>query len=207
MKPSTSSYFARLLLANLCTALLLGASYDSSKSSSYDMASEQEPSESTVTTEPVAPIIQHALDQAEQANSLQKLLSQKTIGRPGCESCASNIPNIKYKTCSTKNDYLEGQLLTKSYENSILGDLIRKPVNNNDLISPLCIEMSMNYKFGENSKVFRQCSADSANRVAYRPCFSEKYFQLMSNSFNLVSMCMKDHIAKGETEEIGRAHV
>jgi hypothetical protein len=60
--------------------------------------------------------------------------------------------------------------------------------------------MSMEAKFGISSKNFRQCSASNDMSRAFRPCISENYFKMVSNSFNVVSSCLQEYMSPGASE-------
>ncbi len=208
MKPSTSSYFAKLLLMNICSAFILGMSYGVAPSS-FDLASEAEPMDST---EQVAPVIEHALDQVNKAKNVQSLFGWfDNNSNKNCEDCTKQISNMRYAQCSStdKNGYLERELENTSSANSLLGRLIRRSVRPDSIIKPICMQMSM--ELGRSAlprSSYKTCSKNNGYGSGVGPaCVSENYFKLINNSFDLVSTCMKDFIASGESDDMKKLDV
>ncbi|HEX7672965.1 MAG TPA: transglycosylase SLT domain-containing protein [Bdellovibrio sp.] len=215
MKPSTSSYFAKLAVMNVCSALLLGMGYTGT--SSADMSSEAEQKQAAQAAvreqgEQVAPVIEHALDTVQQSNnSLQSLFgawfsSPSTIS---CADCEKQIARMRYPQCSAsdKNGYLEKQLDESASQPTLLGALIRRPLRPDSIIKPICMKMSM--EIGQNlpRSNFKSCNKDGYGSSVGAACVSEDYFKLVNNSFDLVSKCMKDFIADGENDDMKKLDV
>lgn len=217
MKPSTSSYIAKLTLMNICTAFLLGMGYGLPHST-LDLSSESEKAQQAVREqgEQVAPLIEHALDRVNESNSSLNSLfgswfsNSSTIN---CADCKKAISGLRYEQCdATKKDgYLEKQIDQVSSKNTVLSAIIRKPINPYSIIKPTCLHMAM--EGAQLSSARYKVCAPSSNR--YNPkdrgvgqaCIGEEYFKLVNNSFDLVSNCMKDYIAPGEVDEMKKLDV
>ena len=145
------------------------------------------------------PVIEYSLDKINKAQNVQNLLNgHNNVANKNCKDCEEALSKARYMTCTDKNNYLEKELSKTAQTDSLLGEMIRQDIKPNSIIKPACVEMGMNYKFGESSRVFRTCNANGALSKAFRPCISENYFKVVNNSFDLVSSCMMGHIAPGE---------
>ncbi|WP_246845117.1 transglycosylase SLT domain-containing protein [Bdellovibrio sp. NC01] len=206
MKPSTSSYIAKLTLMNICTAFLLGMGYGLPHST-MDLSSETD----MQSPEIVAPVIEHALDQVDKAKNLSNLFGWfDNSASKNCEDCVKQISSMRYAQCSAtdKNGYMEKSLSDASLSNSMIGRLIRRPVRPDSIIKPICMQMSM--ELGRSAlprSSFKGCSKEGYGAATGAACVSENYFKLMNNSFDLVSTCMKDFIGAGESEDMKKLDV
>jgi hypothetical protein len=151
-----------------------------------------------------APAIIYSLDQIErgqQANSLMQF--HNMAGNRNCEGPeCKDIANPKYMTCNRQNDYLEKEMEGLGKKSGLMAKIINSRVNSQAIIKPACMRMSMEAKFGISSKNFRQCSASNNMSSAFRPCISENYFKMISNSFNVVSTCLKDYMSPGASDDV-----
>ncbi len=139
---------------------------------------------------------------AEQANKLNTLntLMSGSVADPNatCPNCAPNISEISFMQCSSKNSYLQDDIAAAMQLRSEVWKEVFSPNPKiESLIKPLCIRTGMEERFGENSSTFRECSLamtqnQPKNKRLVRPCIDDSYFKLVTNSFNLVSACMKD---------------
>lgn len=200
MKQSTSPYITKLLLMAICFAFLFGMK---EREIVLEIASQ---------TPAVSPVIAHALDQVNNAKNFQTLFSKFNNTSNGyCADCEKQLANMRYAQCSSadKNGYLEKDLENAASANSLLGNLIRMPVQANSIIKPICMQMSM--ELGQTAfpkSSFKTCSKNNSyGRGVGAACVSENYFKLINNSFNLVSSCMKDFIAAGESDEMKKLDV
>ncbi len=168
-----------------------------------DASSKRKAHREETESSETAPIIEHALDKIEQANSNFKSFFSwwDSTSTRNCNDCEEQLRNLRYMQCNRQNDYLESELQSAPLNSGLLGDLMRAPIRSNSIIKPICIQMGMNSKFGVSSKNFRQCTDNGSLRQAFRPCISENYFKLVNNSFDIVSSCMKQFISPGATEE------
>lgn len=218
MKLSTSTYIAKLMLINLSAAFLVGISYHAD-SATIEMASSAEASfsiqdvlnDNLDEAIGVAPVISHALDQVQQANKYQSFMGwlDNTANRD-CPDCAKQIENMRYGQCNetSRDGYLEKQLQATSAQEGLLGALIRQPVNQNAVIKPICIQMSMQMaSSGLPRSAFKSCNGDRYGSAVGPACVGENYFKLINNSFDTVSNCMKDFIAPGESEEMQKLDI
>lgn len=207
MKPSTSSYIAKLMLMNVCSAFILGMNYGVTPASA-EMASEAEPIEAS---EQVAPVIEHALDQINKAKNFQTVFGWfDNVANKNCEDCEKQISSIRYPQCSSsdKNGYMEKELDSTATSNSLLGKLIRKPVRTDSIIKPICMQMSMELgRAALPRSSYKTCSKDGYGSGVGAACVSENHFKLINNSFDLVSTCMKDFVASGENEDMKKLDV
>lgn len=137
--------------------------------------------------------LEYVLDRVETANQAYKGFSK----RADCVDCSKTRYNLKYQACSDKNNYLENEIsLAKNTTQHPLYSILNKDKITTGLLKPECIQLGMVAKFSEKSKSFRECSDQSsaAGKAVYRPCISENYFNLINNSFQTVSQCMKGFI-------------
>lgn len=160
-----------------------------------------------------APAIIYSLDQIEKAKNPQSLMSFHNVtSNRGCTggACEEDQPNPKFMSCSNSNGYLEKQM-SAFPQSSILSKIIKNDVRTEDgehvaiepIIKASCMRMSMEAKFGVNSKNFKTCDANGKmnGARAIRPCISGNYFNLVRNSFNFVSSCLKDYMSPGAQED------
>ncbi|KHD88228.1 MAG: hypothetical protein OM95_09970 [Bdellovibrio sp. ArHS] len=206
MKTGTPLLY-KLLLLNLC--FTAGWSLGSPVFSTSDLASSEKGlSVPFNIDEPAAPIIEHALDQIDKAKNVQNIMGNvNNVANRNCPDCEQQVTNLRYNQCNRQNDYLEKELQQTTQGSSLLSTLTRSPVRANSIIKPTCMRMSMEAKFSASSKSFRQCSAAGTLSQTFRPCISENYFKLVNNSFDVVSSCMKDFIAPGESEEMQKLDI
>ena len=151
-----------------------------------------------------APAIIYSLDQIEKGQQASSLMQfHNMAGNRNCEGPeCKDIANPKYMQCNRQNDYLEKEMDGLSKKSSLMAKIINSRVNPQAIIKPACMRMSMEAKFGINSKNFRQCSASSKMSSAFRPCISENYFKMITNSFNVVSTCLKDYMSPGASDDM-----
>lgn len=152
--------------------------------------------------------LEYAIERIETVRSLT--LSTPTAPRAAEESCLdcriskNETPrNPHFQQCDSSNDYLENKLAALKQGSSLASELMAQSTEQNAIINPSCIRMGMESKFGPRSKSFARCDRGFGQAVrnsALRPCISENYFNLVSNSFNLVSRCMKDYLRDSDLE-------
>jgi len=192
------------------TTMLLGMSHPT-EITTVDLASTQPASstKSLVKTQ-VNPLMDPALltatinrvFNARKIPSLMMAPATKTSATATCPNCsaAKAVSDIRYEQCrEDKNDYLESIVEKTSSHRSILGQLVRLPLQKNTIIKPSCIQISL-----ESTKLFnnfRSCNGSGYSSKRIRPCVSEGYLKLVSNSFDLVSKCMKDYVSPGSSPE------
>jgi len=148
-------------------------------------------------------LISFYADQAGKIQNVQKMMDP-TPQDPICEECQSKPQNIQYMSCSSQNSYLDDDIQSVKNSSADVWKEVFKPTHSKPLIKPICIRMGMEQKFGPENKAFRYCSANGTlgRQKLVRPCISEDYFKLMSNSFDVVSHCMKDALhPNGSLEE------
>jgi hypothetical protein len=199
-------YLFSILCLNLCIAVNweLSTSLSSFEFSSKDSSELSVPFKlDTEKQDDPAPVIEHALDVTERANTIQKMLGRPgNSTNPNCTNCSETETDFRYMQCNSQNDYLEKDLSNEfNAQSSPLGAILRMPIQTPSIIKPACIRISMESRFNANSRLFRECSADGKQKTAFRPCISKNYFALVNNSFNVVSSCMKEFIAPGASEE------
>jgi hypothetical protein len=154
-----------------------------------------------------APVILHSLDQIERGQHASSRLAFDNMA--GNRNCAGpeckDITNPKYMKCNRQNDYLEKEMEGLSRKSDLMAKIINSPVNREAIIKPACMRISMETVFGIGSKNFRQCSPNGNTSKAFRPCVSENYFKMVTNSFNVVSSCLKEYMnpkASDETQKL-----
>lgn len=147
----------------------------------------------------------------EEGNSSAPMTSLKPRPRPEgtaltvyngpCLDCAPQAENLSYMQCSRSNNYLENELADLKTNGSLAGDLIRGGLRSDSWIKHACVRSSLSSKFSESTSYFRSCSAadSKASTVRKRPCLSENYVTLISNSFDVAIQCLSPMM--GETED------
>lgn len=205
---STFSHYSRYaLLSFVALALCLGAApqaaveYEASLASTDEAATAAAPS--GVNNDEAVPSIEYALDKVTQSQGWQSLLGiNNNVNNRSCTDCLTPARSERYMTCTSKNDYLEKELKTLSEGSSLLGAMIRhSPRDSKAIIKPICVEMGMTQKFGQNSRNFKTCGNNGRLATSYRPCISDNYFRIVQNSFDLVSSCMMSQISPGDEVE------
>lgn len=109
-----------------------------------------------------------------------------------CADCGPKLADVRYASCTSKNNYMEDDLTRLQGGSGLLASLVRNGPRANTVIKPICMRMGLETRIGANTRTFRMCEpgqAKAANSIV-RPCISEKYFALVNNSFDLVSRCM-----------------
>lgn len=122
----------------------------------------------------------------------------------GCASCSGARPtNLAFMQCRERNSYLEQEMSRVRDSGSLVGELIRKGPQRDTLIQPQCMRSALMHKLGENSQLFRTCSTsgNSLGNRAYRPCVSENYFSMVSNSFDLVMRCLAPQLGPTQADQ------
>lgn len=160
-------------------------------------------SDSTEDMNAPAPAIIYSLDQIEKGQKTNSLMQfHNMAGNRNCEGPeCKDVANPKYMTCNRQNDYLEKEMDSLSKKSGLMAKIINSRVNPHAIIKPACMRMSMEAKFGIGSKNFRQCSPNNNMSKAFRPCISENYFKMVTNSFNVVSTCLKEYMSPGASDE------
>ena len=152
--------------------------------------------------------IEYAIERIETVRSLT--VNTPTAPRTNDETCLDCLisknetsPNPRFQQCNSDNDYLESKLENIKKGSSLAAELISQNTEQKAIINPSCIRMGMESKFGPRSKSFARCDSglgQATRNSALRPCISENYFNLVSNSFNLVGRCMKDYLRDSNSE-------
>lgn len=205
----------KYLFSLLCFHLCMTVSWDFAPSlksyelSSKDAAELSVPFKLGEQKEETAPVIEHALDVTERANTIQKMLGRPgNSTNPNCANCSEPETDLRFMQCNSQNDYLEKDLNDElNSSHSPLGAILRMPLQTPSIIKPTCLRTSMESRFSANSRLFRECSANGQQKTAFRPCISKNYFTLINNSFNVVSSCMKEFIAPGQSEDTQKLDV
>lgn len=203
---STFSHYSRFaLLSFMALAICLGATPQASYDHEVSFASTDEAvaPQAAAANQDVVPSIEYALDKVTQSQGWQALLGMtNNTNNRSCTDCLTPARSERYMQCTAKNDYLEKELKTLSEGSSLLGAMIRhRPRDEKAIIKPICIEMGMTQKFGQNSRNFKTCDAGGKLSTSYRPCISDNYFRIVQNSFDLVSSCMMGQISPSDTTE------
>ena len=147
-----------------------------------------------------APSIIYSLDRIEKANRPATLMEYHNMAENRCDDAVcDSIRNMKYMQCNRQNAYLENEMTALTKKNSLLGRIMKADLNPQAIIKPACMRMSMEAKFSPTSSTFRQCNSQGAMSRAIRPCISENYFKLVTNSFDIVSSCMMDYMGPNES--------
>lgn len=151
-----------------------------------------------------APAIIYSLDQIEKGQKASSLMQfHNMAGNRNCEGPeCKDVANPKYMQCNRQNDYLEKEMDGLSKKSGLMAKIINSKVNPQAIIKPACMRMSMEAKFGISSKSFRQCSPNNKMSSAFRPCISENYFKMITNSFNVVSTCLKEYMSPGASDDM-----
>lgn len=156
-----------------------------------------------VTSEQPTPALEFALDRVSKATQAARSggISHWFSGS-SCADCVASQASIRFQQCSSKNDYLENEIAKQIHNNGFIGRLAKTESSINSIIKPACIRMGMESKFGAQSKSFRSCGPgqNQAAKATLRPCITENYFNLISNSFDVAAKCMKNYINDGSEE-------
>lgn len=148
-----------------------------------------------------APILEFAAQKIEQVTSLNKpqnFISELTSGK--CLDCDKNATSPRFQQCTSQNNYMEKTILSEVAQKSFIGELASQPTSSGHLIKPACIRLGMESKFRASSKSFRSCGPDQnhSSQSIVRACVSENYFNLVANSFDVASQCLKDYLNDGD---------
>lgn len=209
MKNAPARELKYFVLINLCVFLLSGwqQSFDSIDLSSENLATPFNPKKGEDDSS-VPPVIRYSLDQIEKSKLINPFMSTWNAAlEVSCKTCTVSTESLRYKTCNEQNSYLEKSLIESRDKDSLLAEMLKAPIITKSIIKPACLRASMEARFGESSKVFRQCSIDGKMSRAFRPCISENYFKLINNSFELVSSCMMKQISQGSSADSQRLDV
>lgn len=134
--------------------------------------------------------------------SLSQQAPASSVGT--CEECSQRAEKIlRYDQCTAKNDYLERTLQNLKIKKGILGDLMNEGLQKNSLIKPSCIEAGLETRFSSNSRSFVSCENGRQTPKASepRPCLSENYITLVSNSLDLVGRCLLPTLGQSAAEQ------
>lgn len=223
-----SEYFKSLSMLSLAT-LLVGIGQP--HSASLDLSSTQDSSATTAIKVPmrapeakskiigypgfsIDPAVIDAINKVFKAKDIPKVMTapaQTTNATAGCTDCNTAaatkiVSDIRYEQCSAnRNDYLESTIEKTSGQNTILGQLARLPLKQDTIIKSSCIQGSL-----QSTKLlynFRSCSGTGYSSPRIRPCASESYVKLVSNSFDMVSRCMKDYVSPGASADIQKSDI
>lgn len=224
-----SEYFKSLSMLSVAT-LLLGmgqqpkmtslelASQDSSPTTGIKVPYAAPQANSKIIGYPgfgIDPAVIDAINKVFRANKdIPKVMTapaQTTNATAACTDCNTAaatkiVSDIRYEQCSAnRNDYLESTIEKTSGKNTILGQLARLPLKQDTIIKPSCIQRSL-----QSTKLlynFRSCSGTGYSSPRIRPCASESYVKLVSNSFDMVSRCMKDYMSPGASADIQKRDI
>lgn len=163
------------------------------------------------------PSLLAAINQIDRAQKLPAVISRGPDPTP-CRECnqivastptavvdAPKLSDVRYMSCSSSNNYLEGQLARAKNGSGLIADLLRSGPRADTILKPNCMRVGMEAKFGPNIRTFGRCDGSSGAvgpSRSVRPCISENYFALMNNSFDLVSRCLGGYLAsEGDPKE------
>ncbi|MBX3039654.1 MAG: hypothetical protein KF789_02960, partial [Bdellovibrionaceae bacterium] len=120
-----------------------------------------------------------------------------------CTSCGPKATNLSFMQCNSRNNYLETEMKGLKNGQSLISDLLRTGPQKDNWLKNECLRSSMVTKLGENNNSFRSCPAgsDKASKTRIRPCVSENYFSLISNSFDLVTRCMAPLMGSNQKDQ------
>lgn len=135
-----------------------------------------------------------------------KPVQEADVAIPGgtaCAACGPKATNLSFMQCSSRNNYLEDEMKTLKGNQGLIGDLLRAGPQKDNWLKNECLRSSMVTKMGENNTSFRSCPVGSnrANKQRIRPCVSENYFSLISNSFDLVTRCMAPMMGSNQKDQ------
>lgn len=154
-----------------------------------------------VYTEPT-PIVEFALERINKVQNISSSINNlpKTSY---CSECNITSNSSKFQQCTNENNYLERNISRAIQSSTFISNIINQEPSQNSIIKNSCIRMGMEAKFSVRSKSFKTCSANQNSTGAnssYRPCITENYFNLVNNSFDVVSRCMKNFINDGDEQ-------
>lgn len=194
-----------LLMATLMLALNVHANQESNEYIYKAFATHAAGAQQVVpSTDSPPPIIVSAINQIDRAKRVQELIgASDNSGEKNCTKCSKAIVDIKYGQCEKKNNYLEEQLQKLAGGNSFLSSLMQGPLRPQSIIKANCLKTSL--EMGSTSA--RNCNGNHYGKSISSPCLSENYFKLITNSFDAVSMCMKNYIAPDESEQMKKLDV
>lgn len=143
--------------------------------------------------------IEFALDKINKTNKNSNNLGKVPTTTAECRDCDNIVKGMQFNTCNNKNDYLEQQIDQIKNGNSFTAAMINAPLRNDTVLKHSCVQMGMSYKFNANNNSFRQCAGNGYSSKVIRPCLSEDYFKMVSNSFDAVSKCMTSYLSPKES--------
>ena len=176
----------------------------------YDSKAETKKPEDAVKTETTADVPALVdpkdIEIEEQANKkavesvTEAQEKVKEIGKT--QACTENcIPEkASNVVCDSNNDYVEKELNSKVPVGSFMHTLTQSLPNQTHMIDPRCIQQSLK-DYVNHKRFFKKCDANGNATPALKPCLSDKYINLIQNSFDLSAACLRDLVPESKDDD------